>query len=47
MNIIPARKARANSYKILDEVRNSLKTYTITLRGEAQAVIINPKEVEA
>lgn len=47
MNTISASKARTNFYKILDEVRNSLKSYTITLRGEAQAVIINPEEVEA
>jgi len=26
----------------LDEVKNGLKSYTITLRGEAQAVVINP-----
>ena len=47
MNTISASKARENLYKILDEVKNSLKSYTITLRGEAQAVVINPEELEA
>lgn len=47
MNIISASKARNNLYRILDEVKNGLKSYTITLRGEAQAVVINPEEVES
>ncbi len=47
MNTISASKARNNLYKILDEVKNGLKTYTITLRGEAQAIVMNPEEVEA
>jgi len=47
MNTISASKARDNLYKILDEVKNGLKSYTITLRGEAQAVVINPDELEA
>ena len=47
MNTISASKARNNLYKILDEVKNGLQSYTITLRGEAQAVIINPEEVES
>ncbi len=47
MNTISASKARVNLYKILDEVKNGLKSYTITLRGEAQAVVINPEELEA
>lgn len=47
MNTISASKARNNLYKILNEVKNGLKSYTITLRGEAQAVIINPEELEA
>ncbi|MFZ3106264.1 MAG: type II toxin-antitoxin system Phd/YefM family antitoxin [Candidatus Hydromicrobium sp.] len=47
MNTISASKARDNLYKILNEVKNSLKSYTITLRGEAQAVVINPEELEA
>ncbi len=47
MNTISASKARNNLYKILDEVKNGLKSYTITLRGEAQAIIINPEEVAA
>jgi prevent-host-death family protein len=47
MNTISASKARNNLYKILDEVKNGLKSYTITLRGEAQAVVINPEELEA
>ena len=47
MDTISASKARNNLYKILDEVKNGLKTYTITLRGEAKAVVINPEEVEA
>jgi prevent-host-death family protein len=47
MNTISASKARSNLYKILNEVKNGLKSYTITLRGEAQAVVINPEELEA
>jgi len=47
MNTISASKARTDLYKILDEVKNGLKSYTITLRGEAQAVVMNPEEVEA
>jgi len=47
MKTISASKARDNLYKILDEVKNGLKSYTITLRGEAQAVVINPEELEA
>jgi len=47
MNTISASKARTNLYKILKEVKDGLKSYTITLRGEAQAVVINPEEVEA
>jgi prevent-host-death family protein len=47
MKTISASKARTNLYKILNEVKNGLKSYTITLRGEAQAVIINPEELEA
>ena len=47
MKTISASKARNNLYKILDEVKNGLKSYTITLRGEAQAVVINPEELEA
>ena len=47
MKTISASKARTNLYKILNEVKNGLKSYIITLRGEAQAVIINPEELEA
>jgi prevent-host-death family protein len=47
MKTISASKARNNLYKILDEVKNGLKSYTITLRGEAQAVVINPEELGA
>lgn len=47
MNTLSASKARTDLYKILDEVKNGLKSYTITLRGEAQAVVMNPEEVEA
>jgi len=47
MNTISASKARTNLFKILKEVKDGLKIYTITLRGEAQAVVINPEEVEA
>jgi prevent-host-death family protein len=47
MNAISASKARNNLYKILNEVKNGLKSYTITLRSEAQAVVINPEELEA
>ena len=47
MNTISASKARNNLYKILSEVKNGLKSYTITLRGEAQAIVMNPEEVES
>jgi len=47
MDTISASKARNNLYKILNEVKDGLKSYTITLRGEAKAVIINPEELEA
>ena len=47
MNTISASKARNNLYKILDEVKKGFKSYTITLRGEAQAVVMNPEEVES
>ena len=47
MNTISSSKARNNFYKILNEVKNGLKSYTITLRGEAQAVTINPEELES
>ncbi|MBM3706056.1 MAG: type II toxin-antitoxin system Phd/YefM family antitoxin [Actinobacteria bacterium] len=46
MNTISASNARNNFYKILEEVKNGLKSYTITLRGEAQAVVMNPEEAE-
>jgi|GEM_PF-4900914 len=45
MNTISASNARKNLYKILDEVKNGLKSYTITIRGVAQAVVMNPEEV--
>jgi PHD/YefM family antitoxin component YafN of YafNO toxin-antitoxin module len=45
MNTISASKARDNFYKILEDVKDGLKSYSITLRGEVQAIIMNPEEV--
>lgn len=42
---ISASKARSNLYAILEEVAGKLKRFTITRRGEAQAVVMHPDEV--
>lgn len=42
---IPISKARSNFYTLLDQVAGKLKRFTITKRGEAQAVLIHPDEV--
>lgn len=42
---LSASKARSNFYSLLDEVTGKLKRFTITLRGEAQAVLMHPDEV--
>lgn len=42
---ISVSKARSNFYTLLDQVNGKLKRFTITRRGQAQAVIIHPDEV--
>lgn len=42
---LSASKARSNFYTLLEEVANKLKRFTITRRGEAQAVVMHPDEV--
>lgn len=42
--VLPASDARANFYKILDEVNDKLRQFTITLRGKTQAVIMSAEE---
>ncbi len=42
---ISASKARSNFYTILEEVAKKLKRFTITRKGEAQAVVMHPDEV--
>ena len=42
---ISASKARSSLYGLLGEVSNKLRRFTITRRGEAQAVIMHPDEV--
>jgi len=42
---ISASKARRNLYGLLGEVAGKLRRFTITRRGEAQAVIMHPDEV--
>ena len=42
---ISASKARVNFYTLLEEVANKLKRFTVTRRGEAQAVLLHPDEV--
>jgi len=44
---ISASQARNNFYEILDEVSGKLKKFVITRRGSAQAVVMNPEEVES
>jgi len=42
---LSASHARSNFYTILEEVANKLKRFTITRRGEPQAVMMHPDEV--
>ena len=42
---LSASKARSNLYTILKEVNSKVKRFTITRKGEAQAVVIHPDEV--
>lgn len=44
-NTISASKARSNFYTLIEEVANKLKRFTITRRGQAQAVMMHPDEV--
>ncbi|MBU0618639.1 type II toxin-antitoxin system Phd/YefM family antitoxin [Patescibacteria group bacterium] len=45
--VLPASQARSNFYTMLDEVENKFKRFTVTLRGKAKAVMMNPEEVAA
>jgi len=42
---LSASHARSNFYTILEEVANKLKRFTITRRGEPQAIMMHPDEV--
>jgi antitoxin YefM len=42
--VIPASDARINFYKILDEVNDKFRQFTITLRGKTKAVIMSAEE---
>jgi len=42
---ISASQARNNFYSLLEAVSKKLKRITITLRGEAQVVLMHPDEV--
>ena len=42
---LSASKARSNFYTILKEVSSKIKRFTITRRGEVQAVVMHPDEV--
>ena len=42
--ILPANEARTNFYRILDEVNDQLRQFTITLRGRQKAVIMSAEE---
>ena len=44
-SVISASKARRNFYTIISEVSNKLRRFTVTLKGEEKAVVINPEEV--
>lgn len=44
---LSASKARSNFYTILEEVAGGLKRFVITRRGEPQAVVLSPEEVES
>lgn len=45
--IIPASQARSNFYDLIDEVSKTFKRFIITKHGRAQAVVLNPEEVES
>ena len=46
-NVLPASQARSNFYTIINEVSDKLKSFTITLRGKAKAIVMPVEEVEA
>ena len=43
-SLLPANVARANFYRILDEVTTHLRQFTITHRGKQQAVVMSAEE---
>jgi prevent-host-death family protein len=45
--VLPASQARANWYDLLEDVSKKLKTFVITLRGKAKAIVINPEELDS
>lgn len=45
--IIPASEARSNFYDLIDEVSKTFKRFIITKRGRAQAIVLNPEEIES
>ncbi len=47
MKTISASHARNQFYDILKNVDEKVDSYTITIRGEAKAVVMNPEEVES
>lgn len=47
MNTISATDARTKLYDILDDVNKLSKRITITKQGKAQAVLVNPDELES
>lgn len=46
-SVLPANEARANIYKLLDEVSNNLRRFVITHRGKPKAIVMPVEEVEA
>lgn len=44
---ITASKARSNLYRLIDGVSSGLRRFTITHKGEAKAILMNPEEVAA
>lgn len=45
--VIPASQARSNFYDMLEEVSKTFRRFVITRRGRAEAVVLNPEEVES
>lgn len=45
-SILPANEARTSFYRILDEVNDQFRQFTITLRGQTKAVIMSAEEYE-